>query len=48
MYRPENNDFVLGELEKVLVRYPHVNCFIYDRGCKINNSVLQRKKNYRI
>ena len=44
MYRPENNDFVLDELEKVVDRYPHVNCFIYDRACKIQKSVLQRKK----
>ena len=43
-YRPENNDFALDELEKVVERYPHVNCFIYDRTCKIQKSVLQRKK----
>ena len=46
MYRPGNNDFVLGELGKAVERCPHVNRFIRDRAFEIQKSVLQRKKNY--
>ena len=44
MCRPGNNDFVLDELGKAVDRYQRANCFIYDRACKIQKSVLQRKK----
>ena len=44
MYHPENNAFVLDELEKVLATYPFVDCFIYDRACKVKKDVVARKK----
>ena len=43
-YRPENNDLVLNEMERVVRRYPYVNCFVYDRACKILKDVAKRKK----
>ena len=44
MYRPGNNDLALNELERVARRYPYVNCFVYDRACKILKDVATRKK----
>ena len=34
----------VDELEKVLVTYPFVDCFIYDRACKVKKDVVARKK----
>ena len=44
MYAPENNRLVLDALEQVVARYPYLNCFIYDRACKIQDDVRRRKR----
>ena len=44
MYRPENNAIALDDLGKVVVTYPPVDCFIYDRACKAMEDVVTRKK----
>ena len=44
MYRPRNNAVVLDDLDRVLGRYPFVNCFIYDRACGILEDVASRRK----
>ena len=44
MYGPENNEIVLNGLEDVLDRYPYVNCFIYDRACKILKDAKARRR----
>ena len=43
-YRPENNELVLNELERVALRYPRANCFVYDRAVGILKDLGKRKK----
>ena len=40
MYAPENDRLVIDALEQVVARYPYLNCFIYDRACKIHDDVF--------
>ena len=44
MYAPENNKLAIDAIDQVVARRPYLNCFIYDRSCKILNDVRVRNR----
>ena len=44
MYGPGTNAAALDGLERAVGRYPYVNCFTYDRACKILEDVKERRR----